>query len=168
MTNAPPAAPRWPAGVSVRGFQPGQDDHPLQAMIQEAFADNHEYTPTSFEVWRTLMIDRESFDPSLWFLATAPSLPQGEREIVGAALCPRYPGQGWVRQLAVKSEWRRKGVALALLRTAFAEFYRLGEKQVGLVVNSYNRTGAKNVYERAGMRVERQHDGYEKDIRSRT
>jgi len=153
-----PQPPKWPTGVSVKAFKPGRDDRPVHAMIQEAFADNHQNAPISFEGWRTLMIERESFDPSLWFLATA-----GD-QIVGAALCPRYPGQGWVRQLAVKREWRRKGVALALLRAAFGEFHRRGERSVGLTVNSFNRTGAKEFYERAGMRVERQHERYEKAL----
>jgi len=153
-----PQPPKWPAGVSVRAFKPGHDDKPLHAMIQEARADNHENAPISFEGWRTLMIERDSFDPTLWFLAAA-----GD-EIVGAALCPRYPGQGWVRQVAVARNWRRRGVARALLQHAFGEFHKRGNHSVGLVVDSYNRTGARSLYESLGMRLDRQHDRYEKSL----
>jgi len=50
------------------------------------------------------------------------------------------------------------------LREAFGEFYRGGQRSAALVVDSFNRTGAKELYERTGMRVERQHDGYEKKM----
>jgi ribosomal protein S18 acetylase RimI-like enzyme len=156
--DSPPSEPAWPEGVSVRSFQPGGDDLEVHRLVQEAFSDNHDYSPLSLEAWRAATIEREDFDPNLAFLATHAN------EIVGAALCYKYEAQGWVRQLVVRRDWRRRGVALGLLRSTFAEFYRRGERSVGLVVDSFNRTGAKDLYEHAGMRVERQHDGYDKQV----
>ena len=37
--RAPPAAPDWPAGVGVRCFVPGQDDHATLGVIRAAFRD---------------------------------------------------------------------------------------------------------------------------------
>ena len=93
------------------------------------------------------MIERETFDPALWFLAM-----DGD-DVAGVALCPVYPESGWVRQVAARRPWRRRGIALALLRQAFGEFYRRGKREVGLVVDSYNLSGARDLYERAGMHV---------------
>ena len=157
--DGPPPPPQWPDGITVRSFLRGNDERPVYAAVQEAFQDNEGFVPTSFEDWSNFMIERETFDPGLWFLAV-----DGE-DVAGVALCPSYPGSGWVRQVAVRRPWRRRGIALALLRQAFGEFYRRGKREVGLVVDSYNLSGARDLYERAGMRVARQHDSYEKEIR---
>lgn len=156
--ESPPPAPPWPDGVTIRAFEPGRDDRAVHALVQEAFADNHDYSPLPFEAWRAAMIEREDFDPKLFLLTTAGG------EIIGAALCPRYERMGWIRQLVVHGDWRRCGIALGLLREAFGRFYRRGQRSAALVVDSFNRTGAKELYERTGMRVERQHDGYEKKM----
>ncbi len=153
--ESPPAAV-WPEGVRARSFRPGADERAVHSLVQDAFADNFDYSPMPFEGWAALMVERESFDPELFVVA------QADTEIVGAALSPRYENTGWIRQLAVRREWRGRGIALALLQHVFREFWRRGQRRVGLVVDSYNRTGAKGLYERAGMRVVRQHDGYRK------
>jgi mycothiol synthase len=106
------------------------------------------------------MIDREAFEPGLWFMAEA------KGEIVGCVLCPNYEDEGWVRQLAVSRDWRRRGLGTALLRQAMSELRRRGRREIGLVVDSWNRTGAKELYERAGMTVAREHTRYEKTLRA--
>ena len=154
--DGPPAPPQWPAGVRVRSFDEERDDRAVHALIQDAFGDNERHVPESFEEWHAFMIDREAFEPGLWFLAEA------DGELVGAVLCPNYEDEGWIRQLAVARDWRRRGLGRALLRQAFGEFHRRGRNRVGLVVDSWNRTGAKEFYERAGMRVAREHTRLEK------
>jgi GNAT superfamily N-acetyltransferase len=152
-------APEWPEGVTVRTFRPGADDRAVYTLVQEGFADNYRNMPSPFDEWRHTMLEGETFDPALYFLAVAGG------QIVAAALCPNYDHEGWVRQLVVRRDWRRRGLAAALLRHAFAEFKRRGHTTAGLTVDSYNRTGAKSVYEAAGMRVHRQYDGYDKPLR---
>ena len=67
--------------------------------------------------------------------------------------------------LSVRRPWRRKGLGMALLYHSFGEFYRRGTRKVGLDVDSQNLTGATRLYERVGMRVNRQYDSYEKELR---
>jgi mycothiol synthase len=158
--DGPPPPPAWPEGVRVRSFDRERDSRAVHALVQDAFADNERHEAESFEEWQAFMIDREAFEPGLWFIAEA------DGEIAGAVLCPDYQSEGWVRQLAVARAWRRRGLGTALLRQAMSEFHRRGRPDIGLVVDSSNRTGAKELYERAGMHVAREHTRLEKELRA--
>jgi mycothiol synthase len=155
-----PTPPTWPEGVKVRTFDQERDSRAVYRLVQDAFADNERHTAESFEEWQAFMIDREAFEPGLWFIAEA------NGEIVGCVLCPNYEEEGWVRQLAVARDWRRRGLGTALFRQAMTEFRRRGRREIGLVVDSWNRTGAKELYERAGMTVAREHTRFEKSLRA--
>ena len=72
---------------------------------------------------------------------------------------------GWVNSLGVRRPWRRRGLALALLRHAFGVFYRRGKTKVGLGVDATSLTGATRLYEKAGMHVQRKSVTYEKVLR---
>lgn len=158
-----PAPPTWPAGIAVRDCTAGEHDlRAGYAVVEDAFRDHWEYEPRTFEQFTSTMIDNPSYDPSLWFLAMDGETP------VGAALCELLPGQGWINNVGVLRTWRGRGIASALLRHAFGEFYRRGMRYAGLGVDSQNPTGATRVYERAGMRIERQYDVHEKILRSGT
>jgi mycothiol synthase len=156
--DIPPAT--LPPGVTIRAFERERDAHEAHRVIGAAFEDNFRRRPfESFEEWETHEIDRKAFDPTLWFVAEA------EGRIVGAIVCPDYEDAGWIRMLAVARDWRGRGVGTALLLTAFAEFKRRGRRDSALVVDSWNRTGAKSLYERLGMRLERIHSRFEKELR---
>jgi mycothiol synthase len=66
--------------------------------------------------------------------------------------------------LGVRPRWRRRGLGLALLRHTFTEYHRRGHTRVGLGVDAENVSGAVRLYERAGMRVVRRHDTYERPL----
>jgi mycothiol synthase len=158
--DEPPPEPRTPECVQMRTFDPERDSKAVHSLIQTAFADNERHTEEPYAEWVTRNIDREAFDPELWFLAVA------DGEVVGSIVCPNYEREGWVRQLAVARAWRGRGVGMALLLRAFGEFYRRRRPHVGLVVDSWNRTGARALYERAGMRIEREYARFEKTLRA--
>jgi mycothiol synthase len=158
--EGPPPPPAWAEGVRVRTFDLERDARAVHALVEDAFADNERHETQSFEEWQAFMIDREAFEPGLWFVAEA------DGEVVGVVLCPDYEAEGWVRQLAVARTWRRRGLGTALLRQAMSEFHRRGRDRIGLVVDSWNRTGAKELYERAGMHVAREHTRMEKELRA--
>jgi ribosomal protein S18 acetylase RimI-like enzyme len=90
-------------------------------------------------------------------------------EIAGAALCRRKSWEredtGWVRSLFVRKNWRRRGIALALLHHSFQELKVRGKDKAGLGVDARNLTGATKLYKKAGMHIRRQYDHYEIEIR---
>ncbi len=154
-----PSEPQWSEGVSVRQFQKEQDERAVHAVDEETFADHWNHTPLSFELWQHWMIQRDTFDPTLWFLAT------DGNEIAGICLCViGESGEGWVDSLGVRRPWRRKGLGMALLRHAFKEFYQRNIHKVGLTVDAQSLTGATRLYERAGMHTIRRYDLYEKEL----
>lgn len=154
----PPPPPEWPAGLSVRLYRKGPDDRPTWQAVEEAFDDHWGNVRGTFEEWSKTYA-RESFDPSLWFLAV-----EGD-EIAGASLCSNRDRMGWVGALSVRRPWRRMGLAVALLHHTFGEFYRRGQRRVGLSVDSSSLTGATRVYERAGMRTDQHRIVYAKVLR---
>ena len=150
--------PRFPRGLEVRTFAGGEERAVFDA-VNEAFEDSWDHVRGSFEEWRHWNLDSERFDPELWWLV------YDGAEIAGLCLCRPYeaePDMGWVASLAVRRPWRRRGIARALLLTAFREFKRRGFARVGLGVDADSLTGADRLYEGAGMRPIRRHDMYEK------
>jgi mycothiol synthase len=167
LSDALPA-PQWPANITLRTYQDMPDLGAIFRATDEAFRDHwgHIEQPEekALERWRYFIESDKVFDPSLWFLAMA-----GD-EVAAVALCRARahedPEMGFVNTLGVRRPWRRQGLGLALLHHAFGEFYRRGQKRVGLGVDASNLTGATRLYEKAGMHVARQFDLYEKEVRT--
>jgi len=153
-----PEPPVWPPGIETRAFDE-RDAAVAHAAHEEAFADHWGYVPSSFEGWRAFHLGSTA-DPTLWRVAW-----DGD-EIAG--LCINAPRRGeddtvgWVEVLAVRRSWRRRGLGAALLREAFATFADRGKRAVGLGVDAENTTGAVSLYKRAGMRVVRRSDQWER------
>lgn len=152
-----PSLPKWPEGSTLRTIEPGKGDREVYEFIFEAFDWEGRGEPPKFEWWQSFMMRADHFVPELWFLLGH------EGEIISAALCYDYPENGWVRQVAVKKSWRRKGIGSEMLRHVFGVFYRRGQHKVSLVVDSTNPK-AKNFYKNVGMYVERLHIEYDKTI----
>ncbi len=153
-----PELPPLPDGIRIRSYRPGQDDHGVHRVIDEAFCEWPDRKPSSFEDWSAFSIGRETFSPELSTLAL-----DGDR-IVGAALVLDYQdeNEGYVHQLAVHRDYRYRGIARALLRHTFRSFHRQGRPMAVLSTNSY--TGALTLYERIGMRIRQSYTRYEKRL----
>lgn len=154
--DAPPDPSTPPEGIAIRSLRP-DDERAVHALIQEAFSEWPGYLPSSFEDWRAITLARSDCHPEDVFLAT-----EGD-DLVGVALCQRYPDSAWVDQLAVRRTHRGRGIAKALLRHAFAELYAHGCRVAGLSTNS--DTGALGLYERVGMHVVRTYRYWRKALR---
>ena len=152
---APPPVPQWPPGITVRTMDPVADVRAVYEAETEAFRDHWGDVTHTFETWKHETIDGAHFEPSLVFLAM-----DGE-EIAGSAFCVTGLADnldgGYISSLSVRGPWRRRGIALALLLQTFGAVHRRGYHRVTLDVDSENVTGAKHLYERAGMRVFREH-----------
>jgi mycothiol synthase len=157
LHEAPPQ-PHWPAGISVRAFAPNRDERAVFEAVEDAFRDMWGRPRGTFERFVEIT-GRESFDPSLWFLAM-----DGD-EIAGLILGKTLAGGGWVDVVGVRRPWRNRGLGLALLRHAFTTYHRRGVRKVALSVDAESITGAPRLYERAGMRVRESYAVYLKELR---
>ena len=170
---APPPAPEWPEGLRGRSFVRGQDEYALAYAVREAFRDHwgfvEEPMDQALKHWEHWMSNDPDFDPALWFLAV-----DENDQVVGTSLA-RFkmnedPELSWIHSLGVLRPWRRKGVALAMLRHSFVELYARGRRKVGLGVDAESLTGATRLYEKAGMRRDPRHhyELWEKELRAGT
>lgn len=161
--HADPPAPVWPPGVTARALVPGRDEEAAWRTHQAAFADVPTHLPLDLDTWVEDRLRREPVDADLVLLA------EHEGEPVGLAVCaaraPAGPSDGWVRDLGVVPAWRRRGIGMALLRTAFAAFRRRGLTGVALEVDDVTLDGAVALYRRAGMRVVHRTDVVERVVR---
>lgn len=161
VMTEPPVKQPLVDGITIRAFIVGQDEQTTYAADEEASADKGYHQPLSFEGWSTRMgMNRDAFDPTLWFLACA------NQEIAGVALnaYSDTTHTGWVDHLGVRRQYRNKGIGMALLRHSFGEFYLRGVNRVKLSVDSQSLTQAPRLYERAGMQTINQYHIYRKDL----
>ena len=149
---------RYPAGVSVRSMRLGQDDRALHAASEEAFGEHFLYQPTPFEEWCVRTVKRDAIDPELWLVAW-----DGDEAAGQVWVLPRG-GEVHVEDLSVRRPWRGRGLGLALLLDVFGLLAARGYAFVRLFVDAQNASGALGLYLKAGMRVERRFEVFEKAV----
>ncbi len=152
--------PPPPDGIAVRAFLPGRDERALYSAIEESFRGEWCFVLEPFDEWVAQVTD-EGFDPGLWLLAE-----EGD-EMAGLLVGKKWGERGWIDLVGVRPPWRRRGIGACLLGYGFAGFARRGFARVMLNVDAANETGATDLYERAGMRVRRRWDLYEKELSGR-
>ncbi len=153
-TEEPPPA-ELPPGVAVRTYSES-DAEDVHELLDEAYLGwDGEYVPVPHAEWLSSMTGDPDFDAGCWFLAEA----QGR--LAGVCLNWRM---GWVKDLAVRPAWRRRGLGEALLRHAFHELWLKGVPRIGLKVDSTNATGAPRLYERLGFVTDRRYPLYTKQL----
>jgi ribosomal protein S18 acetylase RimI-like enzyme len=165
--DAPPPAPVWAEGITLRTFDPETDLENVYRAVDESFRDHFGHVDEPFEEglkrFKHFMTGYDGFDPTLWFIA------MDRDQIAGICLCRDHAYEdeevGYVNTLGVRRLWRKRGIGLALLRHAFGELYRRGKRKAGLGVDAENLTGALRLYENAGMHVHRAFDLFEKELR---
>lgn len=161
LFDEPPAAPAPLEGITIRPFIQGQEERAVYTVIAEAFPDIDGKPYRPYEDWYEKVFEKtSSAEPSMFYVAVA------DGEVVGTTLCRIYPEarDGFIWQVGVRRPWRKRGIALALLQTAFHEYYQRGVRKVQLDVDSMNQTGAHELYRRAGMRVRSQVDYMTMDL----
>jgi ribosomal protein S18 acetylase RimI-like enzyme len=165
--NQPPQAPSLPDGFRILPIDIESELEQAILAMDEGFQDHwgHVSQPPEemLEQWKHFLDNDKDFDPSLWFLA------KDGNQIAGICRCSgetvEDPEMGWVNQLCVRPSWRRRGLGMALLLTAFNVFYARGKARAALAVDASSLTNATQLYEKAGMHVTRQYETYEKELR---
>jgi len=154
--DGPPARPEPPPGTEIRSYQ-DRDARDAHRVIDAAFSEWPGRNPSPFESWANVL-RHPAFTPEL-----SPLAFEGD-ELVGVVIGYDYPeaGEGWIQQLATEANHRRRGIATALLGTAFASFRERGRRTAGVSTDS--RTGALDLYQRVGMHVERSYTRYTKRL----
>lgn len=155
--DAAPPPPEVPPGITMRTFNHERDARDVHEVIDASFSEWPGRDPDPFESWSHVLA-HPAFAPDLSVIAF-----DGD-EVVGVLLAYDYPevDEGWVQQLATKASHRKRGIATAMLQTAFAGFHGHGRHRCGVSTDS--RTGALPLYERIGMRVERSYTRYKKQL----
>jgi mycothiol synthase len=156
-----PSAASLPTGYAFRPYLPGVDDRDIYELIDGAFAEwrNADSESMGFENWVACGLQGA--------LPTVVVLVEWGDCLVGAAVGQDYGpgphgagGDGWIYQLAVRREHRRKGLGRALLEETFRRFRDAG--RTSGAVSTDSRTGALEFYQRSGMTVERSYTRWAK------
>ena len=127
---------------------------PAVNRLDVAHAGEPDYEPRPFEYWKSLMFDDPSFEPQSWFVVEAP-----DGSLAAAALNWK---EGFVKDLVVHPDYRRRGLGAALLRHVFRHFQGRGLDRVTLKTDSPNTSQAWRLYERLGMQTIRTLDAWQK------
>ena len=160
--DAAPEVPTVP-GVDIRLFRDPAERRDLHRVLEDAFAHGRsDFRRRPFEEWEPRALGPD-LDPTLVWVA------EERGAVVGANICgwKLYGDWGWVGTLGVLPSHRGRGIGEALLRTAFAEFWRRGERRIALGVAA-DSDSATRLYERAGMRRLYTIVLYEKELRPAT
>jgi mycothiol synthase len=166
MLRELPPIPQWPDDIHLQPFTESDDRKTVLEVVRAAFQDHFGYIERPFdehyEEWSHYW--DANYEPGLWMLAL------DREQIAGVVLCkPSHAGEedrGWVSTLAVRREYRRRGIGQALLFAAFDVFYQRGKQRVGLGVDADSLTGATELYRRAGMHITNHYRLYEKELRA--
>lgn len=143
-----------PKGLEIRPVKP-DEYRTIWNGDQEAFR-NHwgfsEHTETMFEAWQK---DR-LFQPQYWKVAW-----EGEQVcgMVGNYHDPEENKtykrkRGYTEDIWVRSPWRNKGLAKALIAESIRMFREMGMEETYLSVDADNQTGALRLYQSMGYEVE--------------
>lgn len=158
-----------PDGFIIRPYRHPEEFRSIILANEEAFEDHYGYVKKSeeqhLEQWQHLIDTDPYFDPSVWFIAE--HIASGD--IAGVSISRsrawNNPDKAYLGSLSVRRPYRRKGLASALLKYTFRQFWLRGAPTITLSVDADNVTGATELYKRAGMHVIRHLMMYEKELR---
>ena len=154
-----------PPGFVIRPYRHDDDLPLLVDLVRDAFSDHFGHIVQSFE--RDLERFRHWLEGSSYFETDRVMLAMDEASgVVAGSLLPmtehfRRPGVGYIDTVGVRKAYRRRGLATAMLRRSFVDYWDRGIKSVCLEVDGDSLTNAVALYERVGMRVHHSFDSYE-------
>ncbi len=164
-----PLAPSLPADFSFRSYRREEDLPALVATVLASFSDHFGYVEQPFEKelaqFRHWQNNCAQFDPSLVLLVIHEPSEVIAGCLIGLTEAPKHPGIGFIDAVGVRREFRRRGLAGAMLYRSFAAFWDRGLRTVELDVDGESLTNAVALYEKVGMRIHRKLMSYEKVLR---
>jgi ribosomal protein S18 acetylase RimI-like enzyme len=163
LAGVSPVAPAPPDGVTIRLVRPDDeaDMREFHRILDTAFRDTPDYDPQSYELWRERLAALPSIAWDEWFVAEVDGRPAGILQSADQSL---EHDEGWVKNLAVLREHRKRGLGAALLARAFATYAGKGRTYAGLGVDLSNPTEAYRLYTSVGLTAAYEADMYEREI----
>ena len=140
----PNPSPAWPPGLTLSSFAERERTVEAHDVLRTAFEDGGGSVAATCDGWWRSVSGDDEYDPSLFFVVSTAA-----DRIVAVAHCWRVP---FVKDLVVARDWRRRGVAEALLLHVFDVFRSRGCRSCDLKVLHDNPSGAERLYRRLGMR----------------
>jgi len=133
--------PDWPGGVRIATLDK-KDAKAAHTVLAAGYWEGGGGAPSYDTWWTHLKKDRE-YDPALFFVAF------DHEGCIGIAQCWT---SNFIKDIAVHPRARRRGVATALMLTAFEAFHARRAPHVDLKVREEN-TAAQELYTKLGMKV---------------
>ena len=158
LASSPEGVPALPPGTQIAVV--GEDEatqRVVHELLEEAFVGHWRHVHRSWDDWIGFVRNR-GYDPSQWWLATVEGTPVGAS--VGSEILAEIE-ISYVNMLGVLPEYRGRGLARALLLTAFDDARSRGRKAVRLGVDTENGTGAPALYASVGMAPAETIEAYE-------
>jgi len=150
MAGAVVDQPDPPVPVPGVRIEHADDYRVVHAILQEAFAGSWGFEQTPYDQWLTGARSMPGCDPDLWRVATVAGVPTATMIMTRES---DDLGELYVQELATLAEFRRRGLASALLAHAFDGARAGGLATVSLHVDTANADNAPAVYRRAGLEV---------------
>jgi mycothiol synthase len=157
MTERPEPV-TWPSGLELKPFVEGEDEQAYFDALATSFADHWSASPRTLEKWESSM-KTGTYDTNLWL-----QLHEGDR-VVGIAAGKVTGESGWIPNVGVLPEYRRRGLAKRLLRELFGRYWDKGITRVELGVDAENRHSAIDLYLGAGMHQTHSYEANRKVLR---
>lgn len=168
MESAPPE-PQLPENFTIRGMKYPDELEAVVRAVELGFKDHWGFVEEPFEealkYWKHYTETDELFDPELYVIV----IDNETKEIAGITLCRieqfGKPETAYIDDLAVLPNYRRQGLALAMLQYIFGAVYKRGRDKVALHVDADSLTNATRLYTKAGMQPVETWSNYQKVLR---
>lgn len=142
-----------PAGLEIREVLP---EHlpAIWAAHVEAFRGEWGFTEPTAQAYEDFRTDPVTSDTSLWRIAWHGEEVAGQvRSFINAEENERLGRlRGYTEHISVRSPWRRRGLARALIGASFPLLRAREMTEAALGVDTENPSGALRVYEACGFR----------------
>ena len=152
-------------GVEIQNWTPELDAGTLDA-FNLSFRDHWGFEPITPEQWKIFFSESPIFCPPATFVAIADgrvvgfsacSVSEEENEQIGIR-------QGKIRDVGTLREWRKRGIASALMCHSMRVFKEMGLDYAALGVDAENPSGALPLYEQLGFVVAKKSIAFAKEI----
>jgi ribosomal protein S18 acetylase RimI-like enzyme len=162
LENIPDVA--LPEGLELRPARE-EDFRAIWEADHEAFRDHYGYSSEN-NTFEEFLISPDNRNPELWKIAWDGDRVAGQvRSFINEEENAEFnQKRGWTESISVRREWRRKGVARALLCMSLQVLREQGMTDAALGVHTENPNGAFQLYESVGFRVHRMSTEYRKPM----